>query len=310
MNERIRDERGQAAVLTVVFLTVLLGMTALAIDVGSWWHAKRELQATADAAALAGAQALPESTVDARALAVQYATKNGGVLGAGDVTFSTRVAPDDTISVAVHEDAPGFFSKLFGIDTVNVGARAAARSDNASQALYVAPIVVNWKHPMLQCKPLPCPDPTEIDLADLHKPGSGDAAGSFGLIDLDQNDNGSVGSQILGNWIQHGFDDYLPLGSYRAVPSAKFNSSWIRDALQIRTGTVLLFPIYKTITGPGDNAVYNIIGWVGFRVTRFDTSGSSAAVYGSFTRRISEGIQVKPGDNVPDYGVRVVQLVN
>ena len=57
---RIRSTQGQATVLTVVFLVVLLGMAALVLDVGSWYRAKRAAQSTADAAALAGAQALPD----------------------------------------------------------------------------------------------------------------------------------------------------------------------------------------------------------------------------------------------------------
>ena len=75
-------------------------------------------------------------------------------------------------------------------------------------------------------------------------------------------------------------------------------------------GQVLLFPIYDTIAGPGSNAVYHVIGWVGFHVTGFDATGSTGKVTGWFTRRVSEGIQVTPGDNVPDYGVRAVQLIN
>ena len=46
----IRDNRGQALVMTLVFLTVLLGSAAMSLDVGSWYHQKRQLQA----ASLAG----------------------------------------------------------------------------------------------------------------------------------------------------------------------------------------------------------------------------------------------------------------
>lgn len=310
MTGRLARERGQAAVITVVFLTVLVGMTALAVDVGSWYKAKRSLQAVADAAALAGAQALPESTADAEAGAIQYASENGGSLDANGITFSSQTTANDTISVKLSEEAPGFFSRVFGIGSVTVGATAAARSDNVSAARYVAPIVVNWKHPMLQCTPLPCSTPTQIDLADLHKPGSGDAAGSFGLIDLLQGDNGSVGSGTLSQWIERGFDAYLPLGDYYAVPSSKFNSSDIRAAMSDSVGSVLLFPIYKTIVNPGSNAVYTIIGWVGFHVTSFVANGSTGTIYGWFTRRIAEGIQVSSANQEPDYGVRAVQLVN
>jgi hypothetical protein len=308
----IRDSRGQALVMTLVFLTVLLGSAAMSLDVGSWYHAKRQLQAEADAAALAGAQALPDSTADAQALAVEYANKNGGVLDKSDITFADDVTAHDTIKVKMAAPAPGFFSKLFGLGSVTVGAHAAARSDNISAALHVAPIVVNYQHPMLQCHPLPCSDPTSIDLINLHNNGSGNAAGSFGLIDLDPADNGSVGSGTLGQWITHGFDRYMDVGPYWAVPSTKYSSSAIQDAMQVSIGQELLFPIYDTIQDPGSNAIYDIIGWVGFRVTGFDfnANGNSGHIYGSFTRRISEGIQVSSGQNIPDYGARAIQLVN
>ena len=60
----IKRENGQAMVLTVLFLAGLIGMSALVLDVGSWFREKRQLQLTADAAALAGAQALPGSPAE------------------------------------------------------------------------------------------------------------------------------------------------------------------------------------------------------------------------------------------------------
>jgi Putative Flp pilus-assembly TadE/G-like len=305
-----RDSRGQAAVMTVLFLTVLIGASAMSLDVGSWFHAKRQLQAEADAAALAGAQALPDSPADAKAYAMQYSAKNGGHLDPSQITISSDVTANDTIKVQISAPAPGFFSKLFGLGSVTVGAGAAARSDNVAAALHVAPIVVNWQHPKLQCHPLPCPGMTEIDLADLHQPGSGNAAGAFGLIDLLQSDNGSVGASTLADWITQGFDEYMNPGLYNSAPSAKFNSVQVRDAMAASVGQVLLFPIYDSIVGPGSNAQYDIIGWVGFYVTGFVASGNTGKVYGYFTRRVSGGIQVSTGSNIPDNGVRAVQLVN
>ena len=64
-----RHDCGQAAVVTVLFLVVLLGMAAAVLDVGSWYREDRKLQATMDAAALAAAQALPDDPGAADALA-------------------------------------------------------------------------------------------------------------------------------------------------------------------------------------------------------------------------------------------------
>ncbi len=72
-----RGERGQALVIVVLFLFVLLGMAAMVIDVGYAYYAHRNLQADVDAAALAGAQELPDPA-RAEALAYQYSGGPGG----------------------------------------------------------------------------------------------------------------------------------------------------------------------------------------------------------------------------------------
>lgn len=308
-----RNDRGQATVLTLVFLVVLLGMAALVLDMGSWYRADRDTQSTADAAALAGAQALPDDAAQARDLAAGYADKNRG--GLDSATVSSSIAPDDTIKVTVKRQSPGIFTKIFGIDSATVGSKATARVGALAQALYVAPIVVNILHPALHCggtqqRPLPCfGQPTELDLLDLHSPGSGDAAGSFGLIDLTGDLGGNVGAGDLANWMEHGYDKMMPLGKYSSAPSANFNESKFQNALGDRTGDDVLFPIYDTLTGPGTNAQYNVIGWVGFHITSYNANGSHGWVRGWFTKVIWRGIQstTSSGSN---WGAKTIQLVD
>lgn len=308
----VRNDRGQATVLTVIFLVALLGAVALVLDVGSWFREQRDAQSAADAAALAAAQALPDSPGAASGLADEYLGKNGG--GSHQVTFASSIFANDSVTVEVERDAPGFFAKFFGIDSVDVHARATARAGGLDAARWVAPIVVNIKHPKLQCggtpsKPVPCfGDATHIELEHLHKPGSGDAAGAFGLINLNRDDNGSVGGSTLGDWILRGFDAYLEPGSYTSVPSAKFNDSHVKSALEARLHDDLLFPIYQTISGSGSNAVYHVVGWVGFNVTDFVANGNTGKVFGSFTKVIWEGIQSDSGDNL-NFGTRTIALV-
>ena len=76
MKRLIRSQRGQTMVMTVIFVTVLLGMAAVVVDVGSWFVDRRALQASVDAAALAAAQDLPD-TGFAASTARAYAAKNG-----------------------------------------------------------------------------------------------------------------------------------------------------------------------------------------------------------------------------------------
>src|SRR3954467_8598765 len=187
MTARLNSSRGQATVLTLVFLTVLLGMAALVLDVGSWYRADRDTQSTADSAALAGAQALPNSTADASSLASSFASKNGG--GLESVNFSSSYGPNDTIKVTVKKPAQGIFTRLFGVSSVNVGSKASARTALISSAKYVAPIVVKNTHPkLLGTVGGPCFDPANVTTIPLI--GSG-APRVFNLLNLDGSRGGT-----------------------------------------------------------------------------------------------------------------------
>jgi len=107
-------------------MLVILGFAAMAIDVGYWFSQKREVQKAVDAAALAGAQELPDDYVMAETVAREYLTKNG--ITAGDtisITFrctsTYQIACDpgankwDSIVVEVERPAEAWFARVFGI---------------------------------------------------------------------------------------------------------------------------------------------------------------------------------------------------
>jgi Flp pilus assembly protein TadG len=303
-----KNERGQALVLTVLSLVVLLGMSALVLDVGAWFHQKRHLQATADAAALAGAQLLPNNPAGASSQALSYGTKNGGGVAGADVTISSSRATDDTISVKAHKTNNGVFSKVVGVFNVNIAATAKARVGAPASALHVAPMVVSCNHGLIKnCnngnKQPEFLTPTTLDFDPMGAPGA------FGMLNLDGG-NGTVGSSKEAAWILNGFDKYLGLGLYKSDPGAKFSSQKIRSALDARIGTVLLFPVFRTLNGSGQNAQYDIIGWIGFYLTGYTVHGNSATLNGYFTEYIAQGIQASSGQGSPlAYGVRTVQLI-
>jgi Flp pilus assembly protein TadG len=303
-----RDQRGQAFVITVLMIASLLGLTALVLDVGSWFRAHRQLQATADAAALAGAQELPANPGNASSLANDYAARNTSGLQGVTVNLSQTYVLNDTIRVHVAKPAEGFFSKVFGINSVDEGASATARVAGMKSALYVAPIVVNQQHPMLNSCNGPCFGSSYQTTIPVGQTG---APGAFGLVNLDPQSGGTSGASTLAGWIENGFDKYLDIGSYASDPGVKFNSDGIQDAMKTRVGTEMLFPVYDTLTGTGANAQYHIIGWVGFFVTGVDKQGNNGNVSGYFTRVIWTGIQASSaGGGGPNYGARAVQLVD
>jgi Flp pilus assembly protein TadG len=304
-----RNERGQSLVLAVVALVALLGMAALVLDVGSWYRAKRQLQSTADASALAGAQALPDTPATAGSLARTYAGKNTPDLSSTDVSISTNIVPNDRITVSVKRPSPGFFARLFGLDSVQVGARATAQTEGMSSAKYVAPIAVKNTHPMLAGPGCPCFGPANETTIPV---GATGAPGAFAMVNLaGGGQQGASGASTLASWIENGYPDYLPIGSYFSDPGVKFNANQIQDAMQQRIGTELLFPVYDTLTGQGSNAQYHVIGWVGFHLDSVDKSGNDGSVTGYFTEVIWDGIPATSSNGGgPDFGAHTVQLVD
>jgi Flp pilus assembly protein TadG len=305
---KTRDERGQAIVLTVLSLVVLLGMAALVLDVGAWFHQKRHLQATADAAALAGAQLLPQDPGSATSEALSNAGKNGGGVAGADVTITASRAANDTISVKAHKSNQGVFSRVLGVVNVNIAATAKARVGAPSQALHVAPMVVSCNHDLIKNCNNGSAQPqfnkkTTLDFDPMGAPGA------FGMLDLNGT-GGTVGSSDEAEWILHGFDKYLGLGLYNSDPGAKFSSQNIQSALDQRVGTVLLFPVFRTLTGTGSNAKYDIIGWIGFHLDSYEVHGNNSTLSGYFTMYIAQGIQASSGQGSPlAFGVRTVQLI-
>jgi hypothetical protein len=325
---RKNNNRGQSMVLTVVFMVVLLGFAALVVDVGSWYRAHRSAQATADASALAGAAVLPD-TAAATALATQYANKNGGSgsgpSGTPQITITQTGYEMDTIKVKVTRPSPGFFARVFGSQFMNVtvSGTATARAYNVQGIRNgIAPITVNYKHPLLNCtrgqNPTCAPTfgtPTQLTLEDIHTSGGKDAAGSFGLINLNGQGAQNIGAGTLADWLLNGYQDHdLQTGKYDAATGADFNNSQFTSALDQQIGHELLFPVYRLLKGPGSNALYDIIGWVGFVIDSYTTNGSTGVINGHFTRYTTDGVPAENGNGngggAPGLGVHKIELTN
>jgi hypothetical protein len=123
-----RGERGQMLLTAGLSMAVVLGFTAMAIDVGLAYQDRRDLQNDSDAAALAGVQHLPQNPGQAVTAARQWLAKNG--ITDDQVTTvevqSTLVA-NDSMYVEVDDDFGWVFAKVLGLTTSNVGAQAKAR---------------------------------------------------------------------------------------------------------------------------------------------------------------------------------------
>jgi Flp pilus assembly protein TadG len=100
-NRVVSEERGQVLILFVVVLVVLLGMAAIAIDVGRAYVAQRQLRAAADAAAVAAANDLPVPSASCGLLPAAWAYSASAAAGCPVGKNLSATLPNVTTSVQV-----------------------------------------------------------------------------------------------------------------------------------------------------------------------------------------------------------------
>ena len=133
-----QGERGQILILTALMLTVLLGITGLAIDVGYFFDYRQQMGAAADAAAKAGAFEVGRNGTITQTQLERFA-RNGSMQnrfthGVDGIMVTVNHPPTSGpfsgnalfVEAIVEQQVPTFFARVLGKNTVNVGARAVA----------------------------------------------------------------------------------------------------------------------------------------------------------------------------------------
>jgi Flp pilus assembly protein TadG len=147
-----RRPSGQVFLLVTVALVVLIGMAALAVDIGNLWTTRRLMQSAADAGAVAGAD---EIAIGGSGSAITAAAKDASSHN-GFVDGGTRPGTSNTITVAVHnpptsgpfaansnavqvdvsQTQPTYFMKVLGWQSVPVSTTAVAVTQGSGSCVY------------------------------------------------------------------------------------------------------------------------------------------------------------------------------
>lgn len=127
-----KNEQGAVAIVVALLSAALIGFTALAVDVGYLYEVKRQVQAAADAGALAGAQTMVTDsdqtniTNDAEA----YVKKNDFIpntMGDPIKMANITITPDESVEVTASKRVPLFFAKIFNWTEAEIAAKAKAQ---------------------------------------------------------------------------------------------------------------------------------------------------------------------------------------
>jgi Flp pilus assembly protein TadG len=282
---KTRDgERGQILVIVAGGVTTLLLLAGLVLDGGVAFLNKRDGQNAADTAAMAASRLIAEDQTDATITYTSATVYSGidatvdanGCDGAGtpctwqanfvdksyadlgDVTNTAAGIPANAAGVRVGiSRRPGtFLARLAGIQSWDVRAHAIAVALEPTTAPpgQLLPIALkqNTGDPYI---------PGQVyDLTD-----GKDIPGGFGYISWDgSNDPNSLADSIC----EPDNPEFTMPTSFPGDPG-KSNSSGVRACLDywINTGQTVLIPIYSTVVGPGNNAVYTIVGVAAFVMT-------------------------------------------
>jgi Flp pilus assembly protein TadG len=309
---RLNEETdGAIAVLVAIMMVMLIGFGALAVDAGALFTERRELQSGADAGAFAVAEdcarRLPSCAAGAAAATARgYADANAldGASTAEDVDLDLA-ASTVTVSTLTRDASSGanqfslFFGRVLGLDETAVRAVAAAR--------WGATVATARGFPMGVCDVLwqaNRPTPTGPGpLVEVRYKGTG---GRPAPNDCLHPDNSFKPGTNPGNfsWLdQTGKECETAFnfagGSVTAsgdtgvsVPSAcKARVDGLLSQISAHRSNashplpIVILPIYETVTGSGNHAIYTLVTLGAFEISGLKVGGDAkdSVVVGSWS---------------------------
>ena len=117
------DNKGSAAILLSIVMVVLLGFTALVVDIGMVYAERTKLSNAIDSAALAAILELPNHPEEAKAVAIEYLVKNNVDVGDTEIIIGED---HRSIEIKGMKEVKHFFAPVLGILSSDTGATTKA----------------------------------------------------------------------------------------------------------------------------------------------------------------------------------------
>lgn len=291
------EEKGGILPLVAISMVALLGMTALVVDVGGLYLARRQMVNAADAAALAGAQEFLQQPSIIEAVARKYAVEFNGA-DADKVTV--EVCQDsNTVTVEAARKVEFSFARALGFSDSSVSARAVALLYNPSVASGLVPFTIP-DNAYEEGKEVTL---VRTDWDEEMGPGN------FGLLAFAEGDRDfDPGAKVIEDRIIHGFDGEVYLGQEIYTEPGQ-NVGQLRSGVNTRVEKEprIIIPVFdnsETITG---RDTVKVVGFAAFELYEYIHQGNVHEVAGKFEKFLGPG-SVKD-ETGPDYGAFSVALI-
>lgn len=175
--QNISSERGATMALFGLVLIPLIAISGFAVDMGAWFQRGQDMQAAADAGALAGVVHLPD-VAEAESVAIAVVEDNGYIVGDDGIEIEVNVLGANQIEVVIVDDeVETMFTGMFLTD-LTIAKDAVAE--------FVSPV------------PMGSPN-NFIGTGNLDMLGTGELEGFWGATSSYCMNSGN-GDRILGRW--------------------------------------------------------------------------------------------------------------
>ena len=271
----LRQKKGQALVQIAVMLAVLIGLTALVVDVGGMYLTKTQLQRMADAGALAGASRLEYGKDSANTMAGIYVGKNKLPSYSSDPDSYTYIPDPDpsVLKIKVTVTRPAFFNfaQVLGITPPTITATATASRLGGLSGLKPWALTGNEDFHYKLGEPFR-----------LKEGGGGGTRGWFNAIHFKSSD--SNGANIYKNYIINGCDVTMSIGDlvYATPGNMATGDKAIETATGLSAGQDYSLSDYTNVSLTSPNVVFvpevdsnmKIIGFAAVYITAFGKSST------------------------------------
>lgn len=302
----VNEESGNVTVLVAFAIAILIGMAALAVDVGIMFYNKACLVKAVDAAVLAGAQELPLSPAQAVSQAEYYATRNG--VGSNEVSFSVS-CDKKTITGTAQNTVELFFARVFGFNTQDLTATSKARVSPVTSYTGIVPFGIEDQNysfgQIVTLKQGSC---------------SESISGWFGALRL-----GGNGADNYRNNIKYGYQEPIAVGDVLQVEPGNMSGptsqgiAYRIDGCNHSPGCsissfkegcprIVIAPMGYNNGRNGANGRFTVTGFAAFIITEYTGSGNNNTVRGAFIRYVIPSNDAEDGCDVEDFGLYSARL--
>lgn len=295
------EESGNVLILTVLALICLLGIAGVALDGGTLYMTKSELQKVANAAVLSGAQELTNQQGDVQQVVQDILTAHHESSSLADlqITMNNKVGIDLSKSVKLS------FLPLLGFNSVNVKAHAAAGLGQMGTAEGAAPLGIDESVSL-----------NYYQTYQLKVDSSGVESGNFGVLAL-----GGSGARTYADNLRYGYQEDVGVGDIidtqtgniagdtRTVIQDKVNACTfaLGDYTERSCPRILLIPVYTPYdTSQNQLKSVKVTGFAYFYITA-PMSSTDTSITGMFIKRAGTGFFNKGAVDRGAYSIRLTE---